>query len=183
MALLEFLGDKYIYSLFTIIYAYTPSKSFQTNSTEKVKNVCKSVTKYANLCINLWQIVPVKIIKKNLRNYISRDYALGPSLKGGEAENGGMTWAPAAQKSHFINCLRHICNTINQTTAYTIATTLIHFKIDYCNSLLLNLPATQTNRLQFVLNHAACAATKTPKFHHNTPIPESLHWLKINERI
>jgi len=39
------------------------------------------------------------------------------------------------------------------------------------------------NRLQLVLNSAACAVTKTPKFHHITPILKSLHWLKINERI
>ena len=62
-------------------------------------------------------------------------------------------------------------------------TSLIHSKVDYCNSLLLNLPATQTNRLQLVLNSAARAVTKTPKFHHITPILKSLHWLKINERI
>jgi len=43
----------------------------------------------------------------------------------------------------------------------------------YCNSLLLNLPATQTNRLQLVLNSAARAVTKTPKFHHITPILKS----------
>jgi len=60
----------------------------------------------------------------------------------------------------------------------------IHSKIDCCNFLLLNLPAIQTNRLQFVLNSAARAVTKPPKFHHhNTPILKSLHWLKINERI
>jgi len=34
------------------------------------------------------------------------------------------------------------------------------------NSLLLNLTATLTNRLQLVLNSAAYAGTKTPKFHH-----------------
>jgi len=68
-------------------------------------------------------------------------------------------------------------------TACTIVTSLIHSKIDYFNSLLLNLPATQTNRLQLVLNSAARAVTKTPKFHHITPILKSLHWLKINERI
>jgi len=35
-----------------------------------------------------------------------------------------------------------------------------------------------------VLNSAARAVTKTPKFdHHITPILKSLHWLKINERI
>ena len=43
--------------------------------------------------------------------------------------------------------------------------------------------ATQTNRLQLVLNSAARAVTKTPKFHHITSILKSLHWLKINERI
>jgi len=84
-------------------------------------------------------------------------------------------------KSCFLNIRdqRRIRNTIDQTTVCTIATS----KIDYCNSLLLNLPATQTNRLQLVLNYAARAVTKTPKFHHITPILKSLHWLKINERI
>ena len=91
----------------------------------------------------------------------------------------------AISKSSFqsIRDLRRIRNIIDHTTACTIATSLIHSKIDYCNSLLLNLPATQTNRLQLVLNSAARAVTKTPKFHHITPILKSLHWLKINERI
>ena len=84
---------------------------------------------------------------------------------------------------HDIRDLRRIRNTIDLTSACTIATSLIHSKVDYCNSLLLNLPATQTNRLQLVLNSAARAVTKAPKFHHITPILKSLHWLKINERI
>jgi len=74
-------------------------------------------------------------------------------------------------------------NAIDQTTACTIATSLIHSKIDYCNFLLLNLPATQTNCLQLVLNSAARVVTKTPKFHHIAPILKSLQWLKIFERI
>jgi len=57
------------------------------------------------------------------------------------------------------------------------------FKIDYFNPLLLNLPATQTNHLQLILNSAACAVAKTPKFHHITLILKYLHWLKINVRI
>jgi len=68
--------------------------------------------------------------------------------------------------------IRRIRNTIDDTTACTIATSLIYSNIDYCNSLigLLNLyvPATQTNRLQLVLNSAARAVTKTPKFHQIT---------------
>jgi len=76
--------------------------------------------------------------------------------------------------------------TIDQTNAGTVATSLICSKIDYCNSFLLNLTATQTNRLQLVLISAARAVTNTPKYHHIAPIQyilESLYWLKINERI
>ena len=55
----------------------------------------------------------------------------------------------AISKSYFhdIRDLRRIRNTIDLTTACTIATSLINSKVDYYNSLLLNLPATQTNRL------------------------------------
>jgi len=49
--------------------------------------------------------------------------------------------------------------------------------------ILLNLPATQTNRVQLVLNSSARAVTKTSKFHHITPILKCLHRLKISERI
>jgi len=88
----------------------------------------------------------------------------------------------SVSKACFLNIrdLRRIRNTIDQTTMCTIVTSLIHSKIDYCNSFLVNLPA---NRLQLVLNSAARAVTKTPICHHITPILKSLHWLKINERI
>jgi len=84
---------------------------------------------------------------------------------------------------YHIRDLRRIRNTIDLTTARTVAASIIHSKLDYCNSLFLNLPATQTNRLQLVLNAAARAVTKTPKLHHISPILKSLHWLKINQRI
>jgi len=53
---------------------------------------------------------------------------------------------------HNIHDLIHISITIDQTTACNIDISLIHSKIDNCNSLLLNLPASQTNRPQLVLN-------------------------------
>ena len=82
-----------------------------------------------------------------------------------------------------IRDLRRICNTLHHTTACTIATSLIHSKLDYCNSLFLNLNCQQTNRLQLILNSAARAVTKTPKYNHITPHLKSLHWLKITQRI
>ena len=54
-------------------------------------------------------------------------------------------------------------------------TSLVYSLPDYCNFLLLNLPSTQTIRLQLVLNSAARAVTKTPKFYHITPILKSHH--------
>ena len=82
-----------------------------------------------------------------------------------------------------IRDLRRIRNTLDHKTACTIATSLIHSKLDYCNSLYLNISNQQLNQLQLVLNSAARAVTKTPKFHHITPHLKSLHWLKIMQRI
>ena len=82
-----------------------------------------------------------------------------------------------------IRDLRRIRSTLDHKTACTIATSLIHSKLDYYNSLYLNINSQQLNRLQLILNSAARAVTKTPKFHHITPHLKSLHWLKIEQRI
>ena len=58
-----------------------------------------------------------------------------------------------------IRDLRHIRNTLDHKTACTLATSLIHSKLDYCNSLYLNISNQQLNRLQLVLNSAARAVT------------------------
>jgi hypothetical protein len=84
---------------------------------------------------------------------------------------------------NYIRDLRHLRNSIDQTAVCTIATALVRSKFDYCNSLLLNLPSSSTNRLQLILHSAAHAVTKISKFHHITPVLESLHWITINHRI
>src|SRR5664279_4905830 len=91
----------------------------------------------------------------------------------------------AISKSCFshIRDLRRIRNTLDLTTAKRIATSLVHSRLDYCNSHFLNLPSTELNRLQIVLHATARAVTKTSTFLHITPILKSLHWLKINQRI
>jgi len=89
----------------------------------------------------------------------------------------------SVSKSCFLSIpdLRRIRNTLDFSTARTIS--LIHSKLDYCSSLFLNLPQSQLNRLQLVLNSSARAVSKTPKFAHITPVLKSLHWLKIEQRI
>jgi len=70
----------------------------------------------------------------------------------------------AISKSYFhdFRDLRRVIDPIDQTTACTIAISLVHSKVDYCNSLLLNLPASQTNRLQLVLSSAVPDVTQLP---------------------
>jgi len=82
-----------------------------------------------------------------------------------------------------IRDLRRIRPLLDFKTASTIATSIVHTKLDYCNSLFLNIDKTQINRLQAIQNALARAVTKTPKHYHITPVLNSLHWLKIPERI
>ena len=56
-------------------------------------------------------------------------------------------------------------------------------KLDYCNSLLYNIPKYALNKLQFVQSAAARLITCSRKYGHITPILIDLHWLPIAERI
>jgi len=58
-------------------------------------------------------------------------------------------------------------------TANTIATSIVHSKLDYCNSLYYNLPYSQLNRLQQIQNCLAHDIFKATKFTHTTPITGS----------
>ncbi len=60
---------------------------------------------------------------------------------------------------------------------------LVASKIDYCNSLLVGLPETQTKRLQNIMNSAARLISGVRKFEHITPTLKDLHWLPVNIRI
>jgi hypothetical protein len=84
---------------------------------------------------------------------------------------------------YHIRDLKRIRNSLDLDSAETIATSFIHSKLDYCNSLYLNFPSHFINRLQLILNAAARAVTNTCKSSHITPILKSLHWLKISQRI
>ena len=66
---------------------------------------------------------------------------------------------------------------------YTIATSIIHSKLDYCNSLYYKLLKCQLSRLQQIQNSFARTVIKASKSCDITPILRSLHWLRITERI
>ena len=65
----------------------------------------------------------------------------------------------------------------------TIIHALIRCRLDYCNSLLYNVPTHETDRLQRLQNQCACILTKSPRREYITPVLKRLHWLKIQDRI
>jgi len=72
---------------------------------------------------------------------------------------------------------------LDSSIACTIATSIVHSKLDYCNSVYYKLPKSQLSRLQQIQNSLARTVMKAPKSCHITPILRSLHWLRITERI
>ena len=60
---------------------------------------------------------------------------------------------------------------------------LITTRIDYCNSLLYNIPKCSIARLQKIQKQAARILTRTPRCDYITEVLINLHWLKVEQRI
>src|SRR5688572_18612501 len=87
--------------------------------------------------------------------------------------NLGVTFDPHLSFSNHISnlsrsCFMHIRDLHRirpmldfKSSASTIATSIVHSKLDYCNSLFLNLESTQLKRLQLIQNSLASAVTRT----------------------
>jgi len=50
-----------------------------------------------------------------------------------------------------------------QNSQYTIAASIVHSKLDYCNSVYYNLPKSQINRLQQIQKCLARTVVKAAK--------------------
>ena len=68
-------------------------------------------------------------------------------------------------------------------SAKTLTQALVISRIDYCNSLLGNIPLRLSNKLQRVQNAAAKMLFKKSRRSHVTPILKTLHWLPVVFRI
>ena len=56
-------------------------------------------------------------------------------------------------------------------------------KLDYCNVAFAGLPRGELDRLQSVINAAACLTVRAQLHDHITPLLADLHWLRIPQRI
>ena len=68
---------------------------------------------------------------------------------------------------------------LSQNATAQLIHALISIRLDYCNSILYNLPKNSILRLQRIQNQAARILTKTPRRDHITEVFIDLHWLRI----
>jgi len=85
--------------------------------------------------------------------------------------------------SNFNICaLRRIRPMLNRTVANTIACSIVHTRLDYCNSLLYGATEKNIQRLQRVQNTLARVVTGTRRRDHIKPALRELHWLPVAQR-
>ena len=83
-----------------------------------------------------------------------------------------------------IRQLRVIRRSLTVNAAHALARSLIHSRLDYCNSVLAGLPDYMINRLQSVLRSAARIVLQLPKGSHALErMQVELHWLGYPHRL
>ena len=79
-----------------------------------------------------------------------------------------------------IRQLPQVRSSLDTNSAIILANSLVSSKLDYCNSLCYNLPATSLDRLQKVQNALVRVIVPSVRRHHHiTPTLIKLHWLPI----
>ena len=81
--------------------------------------------------------------------------------------------------------LRRVRRSLDDESVATLVHAFVTSCIDYCNGLLAGAPKVVTDKLQRVMNSAACIVTNTRKFDHGlTHVRhDTLHWLDVPERV
>ena len=88
------------------------------------------------------------------------------------------------KSTHFhLRSIRIIRNLLTFDATAQLIHALITTCVDYCNSILYNLPNNQIERLPRIQNQAARMLKRIPRRDHITTILKELHWLKLHDRI
>jgi len=85
--------------------------------------------------------------------------------------------------SFMLHRLGKIRQFLDRDTAQKLVQALVLCHLDYCNSLLYNMPESQLGKLQLIQNSAARLITGTKKYSQITPVLQQLHWLPVQSRI
>ena len=84
---------------------------------------------------------------------------------------------------YHIRDFRHIRKYLSPEAAKSVACALVTSHLDYCNSLLYNLPDRDIERLQRVQNCLARVVCKDSRCSRSKPLLNFLHWLTVKYSI
>ena len=79
--------------------------------------------------------------------------------------------------------IRRLRRRLDQNTAETVVRSFVMSRLDYCNAIYCNLPATRTQPLVRILNFAARTVASSQLYDHVTPVLMDLHWLPLRQRV
>ena len=79
-----------------------------------------------------------------------------------------------------ISSVRHL---LTRQATVQLMCSFVLSRLDYWNSLLIDITSDQMYRLQKIPNHAAKVVFRKSKHEHVTPLLKKLHWLLVKERI
>jgi hypothetical protein len=85
--------------------------------------------------------------------------------------------------NYHTRAIRHIRPLLSQSTALTLACSMVNSRLDYCNALLNGAPAATINKLQRAQNTAARTVLNSYGRSDTTTLLRSLHWLPVCQRI
>ena len=88
------------------------------------------------------------------------------------------------KSTHFHWCsIGRIRNFLTFDATPQLIHTLLTTRLNFCNSILYNLPNNKIERLKRIQNQAARMLKQNPWCNHMTPVLRELYWLKINDII
>jgi len=123
------------------------------------------------LTIGLTEITPCKAVR-DLGVYINADLTMRTHVQ----RTVSCCFATLRQ-------LRTIRRSVPLPVFQLLVVSLVFSRLDYCNSLLINLPASLIQRLQSIQNAAARLIFNMRRSEHITDALISLYWLCVPERI
>ena len=82
-----------------------------------------------------------------------------------------------------IRRISSIRNLLTTKAAAQLMCSFVLSRLDYCNSLFIDIKWDQMYRLQKVQNHAAKAVFRKNRHVHVRPLLKALHWLPVKDRI
>ena len=85
--------------------------------------------------------------------------------------------------NYHIRALRHVRPMLSTKITNEVACSIVASRLDYCNSLLFNVSASNIGRLQCLQNNLSRVVCNAPVRSSAPPLLHRLHWLPVEQRI